>query len=55
MSRTMRTPGVAFGTRIMDCWRWRSGWSGAVLPITIRISQSSFIAPDVNHLRPLMT
>ena len=31
------------------------GISGSVFPITIRSLQSSLIAPDVNHLRPLMT
>ena len=32
MSRTMRTPGVFFGTRIMDCCRCRSGSSGRSCP-----------------------
>ena len=36
--RSTVTPGVSRGTRIIDCWRCRSP-SGAVLPITMRISQ----------------
>ena len=55
MSRTMRTPGVALGTRIIDWRLCTSGCSGAVWPITISSLQSSFSAPEVNHLRPLMT
>ena len=55
MSRTIRMPGVSFGTSTIDCCRCLLGLSGSVLPITIRSLQSSLIAPDVNHLRPLMT
>ena len=29
--------------------------SGSVLPITMRIAQSGFIAPEMYHLRPVMT
>ena len=31
------------------------GASGSVLPITMAIRHAVFIAPDVHHLRPLMT
>ncbi len=48
-------PGVSLGTSSIDCWRWLSGWSGDDLPITISSLQSLFIAPEVNHLRPLTT
>ena len=51
----MDTPGVSRGTSTIDCCRCLLGLSGSVLPITIRILQSSLIAPEVNHLRPLMT
>ena len=51
----MVTPGVFMGTRIIDCWRWRLGWSGSVLPMKIRISQRGSGAPEVHHLRPLIT
>ena len=50
----MRTPGVSFGTRIMLWRRWRSA-SGSVTPMTISSSQRGDIAPDVHHLRPLIT
>ena len=43
------------GTRIIDCWRRMSAPSGSVLPITMKIRQSGFIAPEMYHLRPLMT
>src|SRR2546430_3945741 len=48
------TPGVSVGTRIIDCCEWRAA-SGLVLPITIRILQRGSPAPEVHHLRPLMT
>src|SRR5262252_6162390 len=51
----MMTPGCGNGTRIIDCCRWRSGLFGSDLPITIRIRQRGFSAPDVHHLRPLIT
>jgi len=51
----MRTPGVFLGTRIIDCRRCGSAWSGALWPITMSNWQASFIASDVYHLRPLMT
>ena len=49
------TPGHGSGTRICDCWRWRLGLSGSVLPIRIMIRQRGSSAPDVYHLRPLIT
>ena len=55
MSRTMVTPGVFFGTRIIDCCLWRSALSGSVLPMSTKISQRSCMAPVMYHLRPLMT
>ncbi len=39
----------------MDCWRRMSSPSGSVLPITMKILQSGFIAPEMYHLRPVMT
>ena len=51
----MVTPGVFMGTRIIDCWLWRLAWSGSVLPMKIRISQRGSGAPEVHHLRPLIT
>jgi len=39
----------------MDWRLWASGWSGAVLPMKIRISQRGSGAPEVHHLRPLIT
>lgn len=38
----------------MLCWRCL-GASGFVLPMTTKILQPGFIAPEMNHLRPLMT
>ncbi len=52
--RTTFTPGVSRGTRIIDCWRCR-GADGSVLPITMKIRQFGFIAPEDHHLRPLTT
>ena len=49
------TPGVSIGTRIIDCCWWRSGLSGSVLPMKMRILQRGSPAPEVHHLRPLMT
>ena len=49
------TPGVSIGTRIIDCWRWRSGLSGSVLPMKMQILQRGSVAPVVYHLCPLMT
>ena len=51
----MVTPGVSIGTRIID---WRlcfSGLSGAVCPMKIMILQRLSGAPEVHHLRPLIT
>ncbi len=50
----MLTPGVSSGTRTMDCWRCGEA-DGSVLPMTMRILQRSPPAPEVHHLRPLMT
>ena len=49
------TPGQGSGTRIMDCCLWRSGLSGSLLPMTIRMRQRGSSAPEVHHLRPLTT
>ena len=49
-----RRPARRAGTRIMLWRRWRSA-SGSVTPMTISRSQRDDIAPEVNHLRPLMT
>jgi hypothetical protein len=48
------TPGVSRGTRIIDCWRWRRP-SGSVLPMTMKILQRGSAAPEIHHLRPLIT
>jgi len=48
----MVTPGVSRGTRIMDCWRWRSA-EGSVLPITMKISACGFSAPGDPPLAPV--
>ena len=48
------TPGVSRGTSTIDCCAWR-GASGSVLPITMKILQRGLPAPELNHLRPLMT
>ena len=54
MLRLTLTPGVSFGTQIIDCWRCRSAL-GLVLPITISSLQRGSIAPEDHHLRPLIT
>ncbi|CAB5005975.1 unannotated protein [freshwater metagenome] len=51
-SRTMFTPGVAFGTMIMEL-PWYACTSGLVTTITMR--KSAFDPCDVNHLWPLTT
>ena len=38
----------------MDCWRWRCS-PGLVLPITMKILASGFMAPVIHHFRPLIT
>jgi len=48
------TPGVAFGTAIIDCWRWAAA-VGSVLPMTMKTWQRSFRAPELNHFLPLRT
>lgn len=55
MARRTSTPGVSRGTSTIDCWRRTSSFSGSVLPITMKILQSGFIAPEMYHLRPVMT
>src|SRR5258708_25046445 len=52
--RRIVTPGASIGTRIIDCWVWR-GPAGSVLPIKIAIRQRGSPAPEIHHLRPLMT
>src|ERR1700754_4655329 len=54
MPRLIVSPGVSRGTRTMLCRRCL-GASGSVLPITMKILQFGFIAPEMNHLRPLIT
>ena len=53
--RLMVRPGVSRGTRTIDCCRYLSGLSGAVLPMTMKMAQRGSPAPDDHHLRPLMT
>ena len=48
------TPGASIGTRIIDCC-WCGGASGSVLPMKMAILQRGSPAPEVHHLRPLMT
>src|SRR5262252_8645499 len=50
----MRTPGESMGTRIIDCCLC-FGAEGSDLPIKIEIRQRGSPAPDVHHLRPLIT
>lgn len=54
MGRTIVTPGVSIGTRIIDCCRC-VGAVGSVLPIKMEILQRGSIAPEIHHLRPLIT
>lgn len=42
------------GTRIMDCWRC-VGAVLSVLPMKMDILQRGSIAPEIHHLRPLIT
>src|SRR5262249_62323033 len=53
-ARPTFTPGVSSGTSTID-WRRYGSALGLVSPITIAILQRRSIAPDVHHLRPLMT
>ena len=48
------TPGVSIGTRTIDCC-WCFAAAGSVLPMKIAILQRGSMAPEVHHLRPLMT
>ncbi len=50
----MRMPGVSAGTRIMLCCECR-GASGSVLPMMMKTLQRGSPAPEVHHLRPLIT
>src|ERR1700721_4219433 len=51
--RTILTPGVSIGTRIIDCCLGRGAeWS--LLPIKIAILQRGSPAPEDHHFRPLM-
>src|SRR5580693_4701219 len=52
--RSMVTPGVSIGTRIMDCCLC-FGPAGSVLPMKMEILQRGSPAPDDHHLRPLIT
>ena len=48
------TPGVSSGTSTIDCWRCVAA-VGSVLPMTTSSRQRGSAAPEVHHLRPLMT
>ena len=50
----MVTPGVSSGTSTIDCWRW-VGAFGSVLPMRMATLQRSLAAPEIHHLRPLIT
>eukprot|EP01139_Manchomonas_bermudensis_P008366 Amastigsp_a187915_2.p3 type:complete len:150 gc:universal Amastigsp_a187915_2:371-820(+) len=52
--RRTLTPGALMGTRIIDCCRWSSPVV-AVLPITMSTAHLGSPAPEVHHLRPLIT
>ena len=47
-------PGVSIGTRIIDCCLC-VGADGSVLPMKMAILQRGSPAPEVHHLRPLIT
>ena len=49
-----RTPGASIGTRIIDCCLCL-GASGSVLPMKMATLHRGSPAPEVHHLRPLMT
>ncbi len=48
------SPGVSRGTSTIDCCRYGAA-SVSVLPMTMKILQRSSAAPEIHHLRPLMT
>src|SRR5580704_11084854 len=48
------TPGASIGTRIMDCCLCCSAF-GSVLPMKMAILQRGSPAPELHHLRPLIT
>src|ERR1700688_280525 len=52
--RTIFTPGVSSGTRIMDCCLCAAA-DGLVLPIRIATLQRGSPAPKTHHLHPLFT
>src|SRR3954466_3211378 len=54
MPRLTCMPGVSRGTRTIDCCLCEEA-SGSVFPITMKILQLGFIAPEANHFRPLIT
>ena len=49
----MATPGVSIGTRIIDCWRWRSA-AGLLLPMKIAILHRGSPAPDTGNMETLI-
>src|SRR5882724_9502978 len=52
--RTILTPGVSSGTRIIDCCLC-DGAEGLVLPIKIAILHRGSPAPEDHHFRPWIT
>ena len=50
----MVSPGVSRGTSTIDCWRCGGG-VGSVLPMTMATLQRCVAAPEIHHLRPLIT
>src|SRR6266481_5321056 len=52
--RTILTPGVSSGTRIIDCCLC-AGAEGSVLPIKIAILHRGSPAPEDHHFRPWIT
>src|SRR5580658_9987621 len=52
--RTIFTPGVSSGTRIIDCC-WCAGADGSVLPMKMATLHRGSPAPEDHHFRPLIT
>src|SRR6202451_4207989 len=52
--RTILTPGVSSGTRIIDCCLC-GGAEGSLLPMNIAILHRGSPAPEDHHFRPLIT
>ncbi len=50
----MVMPGVSAGTSTMLCCEWRAA-SGSVFPMVMKTAQRGSAAPEIHHLRPLMT